>query len=71
MHQSQRRFHARIPQILEIVSKLGRQQHALINQGAAGERNGIKSVGALIFQSVNMRRDHLTQNVQVPLEVIL
>ncbi len=66
MHESQRGLEARIVQVGIVVAELIRQEHALVDDGAAGQRDNIE-VLRLHFRG-NAVRGHAPRYVKRPLE---
>ena len=71
MDKGDRRFHALVAQVEEIIAELGRQQHALVDERARGQRDGIETLRAHVLEIVDGVRDHLAQQEQLALECFL
>src|SRR5579883_2557523 len=68
MHERKRRFEERIGEVFVIDAELSREQKSLVNEGARGQRDGIKTLHAAAVQIVDRVRNHLAQNKEPPLE---
>ena len=71
MHQRQRRGEQRMMQIGVIGAELIGQEHALVDQRAAGQRHGVEADVAAAGLAVDGVGDHLAQDVEPALEIVL
>ena len=71
MHERKRRGEQRMMQIGVIGAELISQEHALVDQRAAGQRHGIEADIAAAGLAVDGVGDHLAQDVKPALEIVL
>ncbi len=71
MHQRQRRHHAFILQIQVIRAHFLGQQHALVNQGARGQRRNVELRTIIQFQRAHGMFDTFANDEQFALECVL
>ena len=64
---------ARVGEVLEVVAELGRQQHALVGDRAAGHGSGIEARGSIaaVDVVVDRVRDDLADDEEPALELVL
>jgi len=70
VHQRKRTLEIRIAQIRIVAAELVGQEHALVDQGAARNRNRIVAGITPLAHFVEPARDGLAQNVEPPLEFV-
>ena len=71
MHERQRRGEQRMMQVGIIGAELIGEEHALVDQRAAGQRHGVEADVAAAGVAVDGVGDHLAQDVEPALEVVL
>ena len=71
MHERQRRGEHRVMQVEVIGAELIGEEHALVDERAAGERHGVEADVAAAGVAVDGVGDHLAQDVEPALEVVL
>ncbi len=71
VHQRQRALEALVLQVLEIGPELVHQHHALVDDGAAGHRDGVVFRRLALLVLVDLVRDRLAQDIDLPLELVL
>ena len=69
--ERKRRFHALVAQVQKIITELGGQQHALVDERARGQRDGIVALRAHVLEIIDGVRDHLAQQEQLALKGFL
>ena len=71
MHQSERALEIRVAQVRIIGAELIGEEHALVDQGPAGDRHRIIMRGRALAPRIERARDGLAQDVEPPLERVL
>ncbi len=71
MHERQRRGEGRVMQVLVIGAKLVGEEHALVDQRAAGERHGVEADIAAASLAVDGVGDDFAQEIEPALELRL
>ena len=71
MHERQRRGEQRIVQVGVVGAELIGQEHALVDQRAARQRHGVEADVAAAGLAVDGVGDHLAQDVEPALEIVL
>ena len=69
--QRQRRLEVLVVQIGIVGAELVGEEHALVDHGAAGDRNGVVARQPALLAGVDRVRDRLAQDVEPPLELVL
>ena len=70
MHECNRRLEPWITQIREIITQLGRQQHALVDKRPGRQGHRVKALRRSISERVDRVRNHLADDEQPALEGI-
>ncbi len=70
MHQRERGFEVRVVQVAVIGAQLEGQEHALVDQRAAGHRHDVEIVVEAAVAGENPSRNHLAQQVERALELL-
>ena len=71
MHERERALEMRVVQVGVIGAELVGQEHALVDDGAAGDRDRIIAGKPALLAGVDGIRDRLAQDVEPALELVL
>src|SRR6202043_3415082 len=71
MHQRERALEVGIAQVRIIGAELVGEEHALVDHGAARDRDRVVARRAALVAAIERARDRLPQNVEPALELVL